>query len=429
MPAGRKTSRGVEMLTSQDLSFYSRYTFRRQLPAEVLVAVGAETALLGQFILARIFQPDAFDITLLFVLLHASFLAAPWFSEQMRARPSRFGYRIAMILAPTAFLSAFFTDGFWGLGPVLVVANLAFVSLLVPLRNRLLRSNYADHERGQCYGGFRRISGALFFGFALAGALLLERDSSHIHWIFPLAGVLSGAGLLLYGSIRVRGEKRLIAEAGQRRRSSPLGVYVDLARLFIEERRFLLYEIGFLLYGMGFMFTVPREIDAVANTLELSYIPIVLGIYGLTPLLKLLFVRQFGRLLDRRGPYVTAALTFGILTLYPLTVWAAIETGSIFVWFAARAAFGLAMAGVEIVWFIGPVTFGDAKRASTFSAAHVFAVGARASIGPFIGLWVFQMVGTGVFLAGAGFMLLASGFMNWIGRRDRALEVSRVQGD
>ena len=45
----------------------------------------------------------------------------------------------------------------------------------------------------------------------------------------------------------------------------------------------------------------------------------------------------------------------------------------------ARLVFGLGMAGVDLAWTIGPVCFGDASRASSFSGAHIFVVALRAA--------------------------------------------------
>ena len=398
----------------RSLSYYGRYTFARQLPAEVLVGIGAQTALLGQFFLARIFQPSDTDIYVLFALVHVSFLLAPYVAEQIRGRPSQPFYTVFLLLGPGVFMLAAGLRGFWGIGPLFATANLAFVTLFVPLRNRLLRSNYQNHERGECYATFWGFSLTVYFGMMLAAAFALKRDATHIYWMLPVVGLLSGIGVWRLRSIKVRQERRRAARQTEARIDNPVTVYARLLKLFATERPFLRYEIGFTLYGIGFMFTVPREIDVVAKTLELGYDQIVYGVFGISPIARILVTRWFGRRLDQCGPYLTASTAFALLASYPLLVWASVATESVVVWYAARVAFGFAIAGIDLAWVVGPVHFGDAERAPVFSGAHIFMVGVRASIGPFLGLALASWLGSGIFgvstavLIGAALFMLSS---------------------
>ena len=401
------------MLTPRDLSFYGRYGFRRQLPAEILLSIGAQTALLGQFILARVFQPDAADITLLFTLLHTPFLIAPLAEDWTRRRASR-GIHTLILIGPAALMMGAFVDGFWGFGPLLILANLFFVSLFVPLRNRLMQANYRSRERGRCFSTFSLCNTAAYFGLAYAGALMLKSEPWHIHWMFPGAGALSVIGVLLFRRIRVRGESAQLARADAP--ASAKRVYADLIRLLVRDRKFLRFEMGFMLYGAGFMFTMPQEIRATASVLELGFPMIVFGFYGITPMMRMLLVRTFGKLLDRSNPATLSALAFLIFAFYPLTVWGMIAFESLWFWLLARVAFGAAMAGIDITWNIGPVTFGGRERAASYSAAHVFLVGLRASIAPGLGLLIGLAMGSQVFALGALCLVFAALHMRRLGR-------------
>ncbi|MCB9832802.1 MAG: hypothetical protein H6807_10030 [Planctomycetes bacterium] len=385
------------MLTPRSLSFYGRYAFRRQLPAEILVTTGAETALYGIFLLVRLFQPSALDTTLLFISQHLLFLTAPWVSERLRAQPTRRGFEFALMVGFPALLLAWFAEGFWQLGPLLVLANFGFVTVMVPPRNRMMRANYGAAERGFCYGRSKSIGSGTFFGFALMGAIALTHQPDHIYWMLPLVGASSACGLLLYRRIRVRHERRSIAAARALPRRGFVEVYRDLFRLFRAERPFLAFQIGFMIYGFAFMASIPREIDAVGTILEASPVLIVLGVNGMTPLAKILCVSFFGRLLDRRGPTGTAAISFALLALQPLVIWAAIGAGSLPLWFLGRAAFGAAMAGVDVCWSMGPIAYGGRERAAAFSAAHIFAVGIRALVFPMLGYAIHALVGNALF--------------------------------
>lgn len=399
------------MLTPPSLSFYGRYAFRRQLPAEILVTTGAETALYGIFILVRLFQPTVLDTTLLFVIHHLLFLTAPWVSERLRSWPTRRGFDLALMTGVPALLLSYFAEGFWQLGPMMVIANFGFVTVMVPPRNRMMRANYGAGERGFCYGRSKSIGSGAFFGFALAGAIMLTRESSHIYWMLPLVGASSAIGLLLYRRIKVRRESRTLAEARRRDTHGFLAVYRELFQLFRTERNFRNFEIGFMMYGFAFMAAIPREIDAVGTILQASPVLIVIGINGVTPLAKILCVSWFGRQLDRRGPTGTAAIAFAMLTVHPLIIWASIGLDSISMWLVARAAFGIAMAGVDVCWSMGPIAYGGRERAAAFSAAHIFAVGVRATVFPMLGYLIHALFGGALFGFCALVFLAAAWFM------------------
>lgn len=399
------------MLTPKKLSFYGSYHFGRQAVAEVLTSVAAQTALYGQFILGRMFQPSSKDVTLLFVLLHVGFFLSPILAEWMRTRPVRPFYIAMLVLGSGAFFCGAFVGGFWGYAPIIILGNFAFISLFVPLRNRLMGANFKDTERGRCYSTFSLYNYAAYFVFSYAGALALDRDPSRIRWMFPLVGLISAVGIWFFLRIRVRGEKNMLRRAAEVPQRSIMGVYSELLRLFIRERRFLLFQLGFIIYGFGFMFSVPREVEAVGKTLALDYSTIVLGLFGVTPLARILIVRVFGKMLDQKGPFFVGSVSFAMLIAYPLVIWAAMATKVIGLWYAARIIFGLGMAGVDLAWTIGPVCFGDASKASSFSGAHIFIVAVRATTAPFIGQWVWGMIGPPTFAFAAAFFLLASLWM------------------
>ncbi len=417
------------MVFPKNLSFYGRYAFRRQLPAEVFNTFGADTVLLGQFVLTRIFQPKPWETTLLFSLMHLSFFLSPWFAERMRGRSTTRLFHFMFLLAVLPLVGTAFTRGFWGVGPALVLANIAFVSLFVPLRNRLLRANYHDWERGRCYAAFKSTSAAVYFGCALWAAFELEANPQRIHVILPTAGILAGIGILIFSRIRERGQGKRIRGDDERRRRGFKDVYRDLFELYRTQRAFFLFQVGFFIYGMGFMFTMPREMDMVGSVLKLDYPLIVLGIYGVTPLVKMTCIRIFGNLLDRAGPCILSSVAFLLLVAYPLGVFLALQFASPILWLVARGAFGFAMAGVDVAWSVGPLSFGPREQAPRYTAAHIFAVGIRASIGPTLGHLVSLVAGSGVFLAAAGLLTGASLFMRRLARGAGAHLDGRKKGD
>ncbi len=409
------------MLKPPATSFYGRNSYRKQLWAEILVAPGAETALLGIFLLSRIFEPSRLDITLLFALNHLSFLLAPWITDRIRLWPAAKVCNLVLLLSVVPLFCAGLVRGFWGLGPLLVIANIAFVTIMVPLRNRILRANYDNAERGAVYGRSKSIATGLFFGVILAGAYRLTDHPADIYWMLPIFGLTSLIGGLLFRRLRVRKERLSLAIEAQRPRNSTKKIYGELFQLYREHKRFRNFEIAFMIYGLGFMLTITQEIPAIARETDIRPVGIVLGIHGLTPFMKMLFMTFFGRLMDRAGVAKTAALSFLLLAAYPLAVWAAVSASSIAIWFMARCVFGMAMAGVDVCWSLGPVMFGGAEKAARYSAAHIFAVGIRAAIVPVLGYFIHQYIGSYTYALAASVLVFAAGYM--LSQQSRATSI------
>ncbi len=408
------------MLTSPAKSFYGRYSYRRQLWAEIFLAPGAETALLGIFLLSRIFEPPRLHITLLFALNHMSFLAAPWIAERIRSWSANKVLGLIFLLSVPPLFCAGLLRGFWGVGPLLVLANTAFVAVMVPLRNRMMRANYLDSERGGSYGRIKAISTGLFFGVALAAALRLTEKPDSIYWMLPILALTSAIGLWRMRQYRVRREAPALAQESQRKHLSTRQVYGELLALYRNHHRFRSFEIGFMIYGLGFMLTIPQEIAAISENVGVTPVQIVIAVHGLTPLFKILVVPFFGRLMDLKGVAATAAMSFLLLALYPLAIWAGVATGSVLVWFAARAVFGAAMAGVDVCWSLGPVMFGGEEKAARYSAAHIFAVGIRAAIVPVLGFFIYRACGTATYALASVVLVVAALHMSRMPRHPAA---------
>ena len=94
------------MLTPKIASFYGRYSYLCQLPAEILMGAGADTALLGIFLLGRFFQPSKFDLILLFALNHTSFLLTPYITARLRHWSAHWIGGLMFLLAVPALCSA-----------------------------------------------------------------------------------------------------------------------------------------------------------------------------------------------------------------------------------------------------------------------------------------------------------------------------------
>jgi hypothetical protein len=87
--------------------------------------------------------------------------------------------------------------------------------------------------------------------------------------------------------------------------------------------------------------------------------------------------------------------------------------------YVAFALYGLAMAGVNIGWTMGPIYFAGSRDAARYMGVHVTMVGIRGLVGNPVGLLLLETVGSrGAFLV-AGGCFAAAAVLAW--RLDREL--------
>jgi len=116
-----------------------------------------------------------------------------------------------------------------------------------------------------------------------------------------------------------------------------------------------------------------------------------------------------GRLLDRIGVLHLGVLSYLTLAVFPLLLLGVTGAGSLYL---AFAVYGLAMAGVNLAWTLGPMLFAGARDPHPYLNAHVGLVGFRALAGMTAATWLQGVAGSrAVFLLVVGLELLAAAGM------------------
>ncbi len=297
--------------------------------------------------------------------------------------------------------------------PYFLIGLISWVSLThaiyIPAVNMIYRSNYRKQNRGVCYARAQMVALVVSSATALSVGRVLNWRASASIWVFAAAGLFGCLAYMSYVSMPRRSVDEPLA---RRSRRFP---YADLVQILRADKFFRRYEVNFFIYGVAFMITfsmVPLFVNDVLNA-DWTQASKVFGV--IHPLVMLIFLPLYGRLLDKTSVVPVASIAFLCLAFWPLSL--AVASSLKFA-YVAYFFFGLGMAGVDVAWMLGANTFADPDRIQGYTAIHVTLVGFRALMAPFLGLWVTRHFGfTAAFGLSGGLLVFASLLMVLLGRQ------------
>jgi len=378
------------------------YTLRRQWPAEIFTGLVAGIASLAGFVAKRSLGAPDWVVPLIVVAGQAAWVFAPgWEAVVARLDPRRaFLWMGAVANVPLLFVALVPTvpEGSApaltaGLGVFLgaIVMLSAVDAVYLPLRNALVRANYAEGMRGRLFGVLSTVAKLSSVGSASAAGFLLHADPRWLRVAFPLAGLFGMTEHVLFSRIRWHREGRLAVRTTRGARAAWRAfreAWRNAARILREDRAFRTFEVGFMVYGMGLLASQPMIVIYTESDLRLDYSHYTLALGVVEPLVHVVALSVLGRLMDRLGVVRTTALAFLLLTAY----FALLLTVSGPVGFIAISGLlGLTMAAVNLGWNLGPLRFAPPGQARAYASVHMSFVGVRSVLAPALGFAVYRL--------------------------------------
>ncbi len=409
-----------------------RLTMRRYLLGMVCQGVWWSGYILFPFVLAKSLLAPGWLVTFTVILESASMVLAIYWGRMLERGGRRrwlvwggLGGRAIMVLMLLVR------------GPLAFTALLAvvyfFSSLVYPAQNGILQANIRADRRGEAYGRGALAQHLTAAAMSLLLGALLDRDPQSYRWLYPLLGLVGFVHLLILARLpRPAGDLEAAAAPETSRRTRRVldlrhlaaeaaSPFHEAAATFREDRDFYWFEVNFMIYGIAYMMLMPVVPLYFTEELDLSYQQISharvliasLGVALLGPLM--------GRLMDRHHPVRLSSVSYAVLALYPLTLAAGTLLPSVAPALVAYAAFGvyaLAMAGINVTWNVGSISFAPPGRGGYYQGIHVAMVGGRGLIGPVIGFAVLRLLGyREVFAVAAVIFLAAAVSSSLLGRR------------
>ncbi len=289
-----------------------------------------------------------------------------------------------------------------------------------PASGELLKGLYPDHIRGRIYSF---IWGTSMVCAALGGLAIgwwMTKDDDAFRWFLPLfaAMQLLGVGVMVRLAITSG-----IVKARVLKPSGPGG----LARIFepIAHTKevlkadpvFARYEAAYMIYGVGWMIAYALLPILVTDKLQLGYDEIAQSTQFAYLIALVAMLLPAGAMLDRLGAVRSTAISFAMLTLYPLgLIWASnVRELTI-----ASAVYGVAHAGASVGWMLGPVALAPTPaKVPQYVAIHATFVGVRGKLFQGLGVVLYSITGsfTWPLLIAAGAYLWSSRMMWTLHRR------------
>ena len=437
--------------------------------AATVLTESASAAVIGMlpFIARKQFHADDFQTMLITLAVPAcQIVSIFWQRVQERVAVGRYPLMIwACAWAPLGLAS--FAQSYWPMLGLFFVAAIGTAGLY-PLKGTLLRHLYPDAVRGRVNGVLNMTS--LFGAAALAFGLgwWLNRNGEAFRIYMPIAVGVQLCGTLILVALARRSEHRArvareavlvpatvpvespragargsdgetaargagryeargtggardagVAKHADPKRSAwhpaeriaPASVgwfspITQMHRILRGDPMFRLYEQAFMTYGAGYMICEVLLPLLLTKKLQMNYATIANSTRVVWQVCVMLMSLPAGWLLDRIGAARISGLSFALLAFYPLTLAMA---GDALMVGVASGIFGVALAGVNQGWMLGPVALAPRpEMVPQYVAIHTTLVGFRGV--------VFQSAGLVLYWLSDNFLwplLAAAAFFAW----------------
>jgi MFS family permease len=401
-------------VSPRDAPIVSRYTYRLHARAAVLEGILAGVLVTQDVVAWKTLNATQFQLVVLTMAPGSSWLVSLLFANQFQGFDRRSLFLWAGILGRLPLLAVAAMHGLW---PFLAVVVLhGFVqTALIPAQNSLYQSNYDPQSRGRLFGRASVWGCVATAAAALGSGLLMDMKPAgpgvpgwlvgpeSFRWLYPVAGVAGFGACLVYGSIRLRRSGRVALrppiEAAASPRWSPQEILLGPFRragaavrtTLVEDVGFRRFEVALFVYGLGFMVMQPVFARLFVDELHMNYMDAALAKGVVFYVVNIVALAAAGRMYDRIGLERLGARATVLLAVFATSL-ALVQSNTQAV--AAFSVFGLAMAGLNIVWAMGPIHFAPPGQAARYMSVHVALVGLRALIGHPLGGLVAEGAGS-----------------------------------
>jgi predicted MFS family arabinose efflux permease len=197
-------------------------------------------------------------------------------------------------------------------------------------------------------------------------------------------------------------------------------------RVLRSDRRFGAYLVAIVFFGLGGLVGIAFYPAVIVDRLHLSYAEVSWLGFAQT-LAWVLGLVVWGRLVDRLGGPWTMRVCFGLSVVIPLAYMLA---GTGWMLLPAYIVQGLTSGGIDLAFTHSSIELADPQQVYEYAALQRSIIGVRGLIGPFLGVWLFNL---GVPIAvvfglGAVFFVLATLMVSRREFRQRVPQPVRARG-
>lgn len=312
----------------------------------------------------------------------------------------------AVALLPMGLIAL--VQNFWQLVMLYVVSAVGNAGW-TPAYGDLLRRFYPDSIRGRAFSVLFAFS--LFGGTAggYAVGAVLNTNHNAFRFYLPLAAALQvgGIALLLWLARRCGVDPQSAPETRTRQSGTWRTLYapiLHMREILSSDRIFARYEAAFMTYGVGWMICFALLPLLVTHKLNMDYRQVAASTLVAQQLSMLIASFVAGWANDRVGAARTSSISFALVALYPIGLMLSASARDIGM---VSVLYGIAMAGVNVGWMIGPVTIAPSRdKVPQYMAIHTTLVGLRGILFQWLGMLLYMWTGSFAWplaVASAGF--------------------------
>jgi MFS family permease len=284
----------------------------------------------------------------------------------------------AETLSNLALLLVFFARSALSFSLLIALAQLARSPVTSALTS-IWRANYPGTLRNRILGWIEQRVLLIAAGLSVLLGNLLEIDPFAYRWVFPLMGILSQIGCLWFRGLTVHDH-----HVGR-----PTPVLRGWSVL-LKRPEFARYELNFFLHGTANLMVIASLPLFLEQQLNFDYRQASFVLVLAPNLLGMAFMGFWGRLLDRQNPLVVRLWLNCIWLISPLLLAHAHGFLEVAV---ARAAQGLILGGVLLVWRLGVNYYAHCDEVAVYMGVHQALTGLRGVIAPYLGIALGQAIG------------------------------------
>jgi MFS family permease len=426
-----------------------RHTLPRFLLGMVFQGIWWAGYLLIPFVLPKSLDASGGLITLAVTLDTGGMLLAIYWGHLLSVGPRRKILVWGGVLGRLILLATPLVGSARGFMALLVVVYL-FGALSYPAQNGILQACFRPPLRGRIWGLGTSIQNLVAVATAIVMGRLLDHDPALFRSVYAVIGVCGFGYLLVLSRLPgTEGEEPVpaapapgaaptvrTAPAAGAPALTPEGLgralvrpFADAVTTFRRDRPYLWYEVNFMVYGLAFLMIYAMLPLLLADRLGLSYGHISTARVMIAQFGVAILAPVMGRVSDRHHPAGLCVLAFGVMALFPLGLSLAHDLAAPGGPYAARpehliylvfAVYAVGMAGVNIGWNVGSISFAPRGEGARYQGIHVALVGVRGLTGPSLGYAIMQLAGMkATFYVATGLLLTASLSSAFLWRRVR----------
>lgn len=279
-------------------------------------------------------------------------------------------------------------DNYWTLLLLHVIAASGAAGWY-PVKGLLLQRLYSDAVRGKAMASVNVVMLLATAGLAFTFGSWLDHSGTAFRIFLPACALAQGAGLFLFVRLARHGRDSDVVAPSPALPSAWLEPFRQMHRVLSHDRVFARFQIAFMTYGAGYMICEALLPIFADVKLHMKYGELAASTRVSWLNATVLMALPMGWLMDRAGAERTLAVSYVLLAGYPLVLTFAAAPQDVAL---ASVFFGVAMAGVQQGWMLGPVMLAPSPRdVALYVAIHSTLVGLRGPAFQFLGLVLYQL--------------------------------------